>query len=163
MFLDCNVLYEQKKELQKLIKQEEANQDAFIEQLISDVDLSTFNYTIPDLNLKAKATSVSITEDYENFGIDIKIKITRKNSNSLTMPTFYHVEPLDSQSKEKLNGYKTNITKYRDELRGIISEIQDLARKERQVRGKISEKKISEGGMSALLNDSEILSLVQLD
>ena len=48
------------------------------------------------------------------------------------------------------------------ELVEVMNEIKMVSRKERKVRGRISEMKLNESGFSGLLNNGELLKLVEV-
>lgn len=67
------------------------------------------------------------------------------------------IEDADADRYKELMAKKTDLT---DKLNQVQTNLRDVSRKERQVRGALAQKKLSEAGMDDLLNDSGLLALV---
>jgi hypothetical protein len=125
-----------------------------------------------DLGLFTLTTSIddkSFLIDWEKgtirYTIDTKLKsntFTGDNYNTYTSGSFYGQMTIGS----------TSIVEYREamaaksRISAILAEInnslRDVSRKERAIRGKIAEQKLTSMGMTDLLNNPQLLQLVDL-
>jgi hypothetical protein len=171
-------LFAKKKELSAEIKRVKKEITALDKRLIADVDRSEYDITVPVLNLKSKVEDVSIIwkgeEDEDDYSsrkvkvssivISIEIEDKDKDSdgwrNSITKRVKSKISKTDENLHTALLKEQSSLS---SELTEVLGLIKSVSRKERQVRGRISAKKLEASGYEGLLNDSEMLALVQLD
>lgn len=68
--------------------------------------------------------------------------------------------PIDGADVDRYKQLMADKAKMTDQLNQVQTNLRDVSRKERQVRGKLAQMKLAEAGMSDLLNDAGLLALV---
>jgi hypothetical protein len=69
---------------------------------------------------------------------------------------------IDDEYVAKHNEASKRVSDLSAELLEVMGLIKSVSRKERQIRGHISELKLAESGLSGLLNDSAIMKLIEV-
>ena len=154
-------LMDRKKTLSSTLTTMRREQEQLEKSIIDSFDTSIYEVSIPNLQVESKVLSLTIDCDKAHFRIEFNFMGPGKSNTSshYSHRILVDMEPEDIRSIAQLC---ESVQATNDELMQVLSDISDLQRKERQIRGKISERKIAESGMSTLLDDPDILSLVKL-
>jgi uncharacterized protein YPO0396 len=161
-----NSLQDQLKGLNKIIVGlgETAVKDA--KELVESFKLGMINYkngyieistTVNDefkLNWEKQHVTFSITTHSNSF-----VKVNYQSDNSATITSAI---PLSTDLMSAYNNTLTEKQNIMDQLTVINNELRDISRKERQVRGRIAERKFVASGLEDLLSDQELVKLIQL-
>lgn len=83
----------------------------------------------------------------------------RYTSSTINATVFEDLDPTDVEHHAQ---YEALAASLQAQLSDVLDKIKSVARKEREVRGRIALRKIEESGYSSLLDDGELLRLVQL-
>ena len=165
-------LFDKKKELSGKIKVTKKAQTDLTNRLKTSIDTSSYNTTIAVLGLKSKVEDVNVNwgeKDYSNkrtvpsIKVDVEITDTDKTDRYHSSMTKHFTFDIPKVDVDQYNSNKTEIESLSAELTEVMGLIKSVSRKERQVRGRISKKKLESAGYEDLLNDSEMLKLVSLD
>jgi len=156
-----NNLYERKKELTAAIKAGEEQSKEFHASVREKLSGDSFIVALPyDLIATVSEGVFNWKEEQIDFIVEIKPKEPSRYNNSITVKKS---KPLTA----KMLKTHAKLTLELNELRAALSEVlvslKSVARKERQVRGRIAVRKLEDSGYSNLLEDSELAKLVQLD
>ncbi len=171
-------LFAKKKELSSEIKRVKSEVKSLDKRLIGSVDRTEYDIKVPVLNLTSKVDEITIVwkgdEDEDDYRsrkvktssliITLEIKdedsdgdrYDRSMNKRITKKILKTDENIHTTLLSDLNGLSGELTE-------VLSLIKSVSRKERQVRGRISARKLEESGYEGLLNDTEMLKLVQLD
>lgn len=167
-------LFAKKKDLSNEIKSTKKDLADLDKRLLSEVDADQYNIKkIPVLNLSSKVDDITVcwvdpnNRHRKNFKSSIRIEVEVKDldkGNDGYRSTFdKNINlPIAKADVNKHNSMNESIESLNDELVEVMGLIKSVSRKERQVRGRISKKKLEESGFEGLLNDNEMLKLVQL-
>ena len=160
-------LYVKKDDLSSKIKVVKREIETLDKTLISNTSTSQYETSVVSLGLVSKVESVKVIwatehEKTNKINININIKdIDSKSSygNSMTKTVVVEIAQTDVvQHKTLLD----DLQRLNDDLMNVMNEIKSISRKERQIRGKISEMKLEQSGLNELLNNKDMLSLIQL-
>ena len=160
-------LYVKKDDLSSKIKVVKREIETLDKTLISNTSTSQYETSVVSLGLVSKVESVKVIwatehEKLNKINININIKdIDSKSSygNSMTKTIVVEIGQTDVvQHKTLLD----DLQRLNDDLMNVMNEIKSISRKERQIRGKISEMKLEQSGLNELLNNKDMLSLIQL-
>jgi hypothetical protein len=166
-------LYERKKQLQSEIKLAESSLKSVEKAVLREVKGTHWNRAIPEFDLVAKAGDGIVNwadlddgdgKNRVSFTIDINRK-GETNSGSYYRSCLQVVKhkPIPSKFVTDRKGLLKALEPARSELAEVLNNIKAIARKERQVRGKIAMRKLESSGYAPLLDDPELKQLVQLD
>jgi uncharacterized protein YdcH (DUF465 family) len=161
-------LFERKQDLSKQIKSVKTNLTSLDKRLEDSIDQSQYVGEIPHLNIKSFVDSVSVCWDEKGKNIPhVSVNVTIEdadNSSSYRGSISKTITVTTSKEEVKLH---SSLTTEQEDLNGqlleVMGQIKSVSRKERQIRGRISEMKLKESGFDNLLESSEMLSLIQLD
>lgn len=159
-------LYNRKDDLNKQIKQVKQDIEALDKRICGSVNKSIYEVRIAAVRIQTEVTSLTVVWSEKESHISVSLAIRDfkedgtflRNTNSKTLSASIVQNDIDlhwSLMKEK-NGYETDLGE-------VMVAIKNVSRKERQVRGKISEMKLAQSGLSELLNNAELTKLIQLD
>ena len=163
-------LFKKKDELAlriKALKRDLADLDSVLK---GTVNQDQYNITVPLLGLKSKVQGVEIVWKKEKYG--------HQNDN-----TIYIAVGVFDQSSERDYPVFTkqfqvaitasNIAEHKEaselleaangEMIEVMTQIKAVSRKERQIRGRISEMKLEQSGFSELMNNPEMLQLISVE
>jgi hypothetical protein len=157
-------LFNKKDELSgkiKVIKNELKDQQTRLEE---SVNKSHYEVTNDILNISSKVKNVRVDWEKSHINIEVNIKDneTEKGRYADGFSKTFKIKLEDVEvttHKERQN----EIESLNAELMEVMGLIKSVSRKERQIRGKISEMKLKESGLSTLLENDEMLKLVQLN
>lgn len=161
-------LFTEKDRLSAAIKRVKKDMEELAGKLKASVNKSQYETSIAVLNMYSKVDSVDVYWEkqycrepntivvhvglYDN---DVSRKHAEHTKEIVVRISENDVEQHDDLKKE-LEGLNA-------ELIEVMSKIKNVSRKERQIRGKISEMKLEQSGYTGLMENAEMLKLVQLD
>ena len=171
-------LFAKKKELSAEIKRVKSEVKSLDTRLIGSVDRSVYDIKVPVLNITSKVDEVSIVWKGDEDEDDYRSRKIKNSTIIVTLELKDEDSDADRYDRTLSKRIKVKITKTDEnihtallkeqsslsgELAEVMGLIKSVSRKERQVRGRISARKLEESGYEGLLNDNEMLKLVQLD
>ena len=156
-------LHTEKNRLSKLMRETKSE----LKQFIADLELNLrtankkYETKIELLGLESYVNSVSPNWDKGTYVTVIRIKSTDpKDKGDMSRRYIAKLTAKDVKRNKTLN---EEIDVLNKELQTILAKIKDVSRKERQVRGEISRRKLENAGMDSLLGNKEMLKLIQVD
>ena len=137
------------------------------EKIEKSVNKSQYETLVPIFNLHSRVRGISVhwEDSYraKKNTIVVEIGLFARDENG-----DYAIRSKDftfSINKDDVNEHET-LTKELEEVNAelveVMYQIKSVSRKERQIRGKISEMKLEQSGFSELINNPEILKLVEM-
>lgn len=168
-------LHEEKERLSKEVK---ANKKAIVDfdaNLKSTYNQRTGQYETNNdvLGIKSTVTGVSIVTDksqnsyrytdvrFDQFvEIDVEVKSIDTTHDSFNKSFYIPLSNREVQDRKELKNIQDTSTA---DLANILGLIKSVSRKERQIRGKISEMKLKESGLESLLDNPDMIGLIQLN
>ena len=164
-------LFTKKDELSKKIKQLKQQLSNLIEHVKETVDVSSFNCELLVLGLKFEVKELRPDFDDRNYRglknhvlVSIVVSdIVPQHDNCKTSDTIYRNLPIPEEIVNQKTKLDEDIATASNELTEIMTLIASVGRKERQIRGKISEMKLTESGMADLINNQELGQLIMLN
>ncbi len=153
----------------RLLKKQLSDLD---KDILRAVNLDQFNISIPVLNMTGKVDkngpSVNWTGSYnyaaKSIGVCIIMEMTQEGGGNREHQAnhYYHNIPISEEDVKRKEKIDADIANLSTELVEVMNQIKSVGRKERQIRGKISELKLAESGHLELLNNPELLKLTSL-
>jgi len=133
-------------------------------RLIASVNKEDYNNTISSLNITTSVEEVGVSwgKKENSINVDIEVKDndkTNRYSHSFTKTVKLNILDGDIKKHSDLDDSLENL---KTELAEVMGLIKAVSRKERQVRGRISEMKLAESGFAGLLDSPELTKLVEL-
>lgn len=161
-------LFAKKEELSKRIKSVKGNMADLVKELEESIDQSKYATEIPMLGLTTKVSSVTVKFDgtYNSKKPIVEVSVgVYDNSSDRDYPSFSKTFMFDivKDTVDLNNSLKIELETLSAELMEVMGQIKSVSRKERQIRGKISEMKLEQSGFADLLSNPEMLQLVQLN
>lgn len=163
-------LFAKKDELSKKIKQLKAELVALVKSVELSVNKDQYTTTISLFGLSSKVTGVEIVWNETNYRIKEKNVITVTvglfdNSSDRDYPAFSKTftTKLSKQDVDRHTELENDLESVNGELMEVMSLIKSVSRKERQIRGRISEMKLEQSGFSDLINNPEMVKLIQIN
>jgi hypothetical protein len=162
-------LFEKKASLSKRIKDVKKSLADLNKELINSVNRQQYHQQVTLLNMEIRVKDVDViwAIDYPNlsntnsirvnlglFALDGHAQYSRADNEIF--------EPLSSVTVETHDNLSRELSQLNDDLMEVLTLIKSVSRKERQIRGKISEMKLEQSGFADLMNNTEILQLVQV-
>jgi NTP pyrophosphatase (non-canonical NTP hydrolase) len=160
-------LFDKKDQLSGKIKQAKAALKGLDASLVSSINRSDYEMTNSVIGIVSKVEDVLISwkngrVKVSTIGINVDIKSTDKSDDyrsSMSKTVHVLITKQDEDEYETLTSELSSLT---EELTEVMQLVKSVSRKERQVRGEISKRKLQESGLSSLLEDDSMLALVQL-
>lgn len=157
-----NNLYDRKKELTGSINAVELQVTALHAAVRQKVTSDSFVAVLPyDLMVEIDEGVVNWKEKRVDFGIKISLK-SGGNRYGNTID-FKKNKPIPAALINTNTKLVLELSELRAALTEVLVSLKSVARKERQVRGRIAVRKLEDSGYANLLDDSELALLVQLD
>lgn len=158
-----NNLYSRKSALSKDIRkleQESANNQ---EKLLKTVTGEEYKgETLPfGLSYTVSSGAVDWKEKQIKFAIEVKEKGANSRWSSTISVSMYKKIP--AAFIKEHNRINDELAVLRAELSEVLMSLKTVARKERQVRGRIAIRKLEDSGYADLMKDAELIKLVQID
>lgn len=163
-------LFTRKKELSAELTRAQAERKELVESVKARVVPEEYNQSLP-LGLVAEA-SKDVTLDFEKGRAALTLVVRVKglaterdpynygrNSNTISIVQHEDLRKADIAAYEQITKL---IDATEKDLVEVLDKIKSVARKEREVRGKIAMRKIEESGYAPLIEDPQLLELVQL-
>ena len=160
-------LMAKKAELSAVVKQTKLDLSNMEKDLIASIDKSVYEGSMPTLGIKAVVGEVKVywEKGYYNpagaIGVSIELQDTTI-TNDKTLTSVNRYVNIDASVIADRKNLQDKLTEKNDELLGVMDQLKAVSRKERQIRGRIAEMKLENSGLSALVNEPELLKLVQM-
>ena len=167
-------LFARRTQLQKDLKQAKLEIDDHIKTVIESVDQEQYGVDIPILGIKFRVSEINVvfTPNADNYNergykneIVLKIGLIEKGSargeehNAWIKTLKTPLDKIDIDQHARLMLAKAALE---SELLEVNSLIKNVNVKERQIKGRIAEQKLTQAGFGDLLNDESMLQLIQL-
>ena len=156
-----NGLYEKKDSLSKQIKKVNMEIDGLEKEVKGGIVNGDYECEIPILGIKSKVKKKEVERGKKRICVKVEVTDDVKGYGGIdTSKNIYVNLDLDD-----VMSYKEMIKKrdgLKDELTEVMVDIKGISRKERQIRGKISEMKLKDSGFEGLLNDMDMLKLIEI-
>jgi hypothetical protein len=94
--------------------------------------------------------------------IAVAIKVSDTNGEVKHLATICRTVAISDADMATHKDLTDKLEAFNVELVEVMNLIKQVGRKERQIRGRISEMKLQQSGMSELVNNPELIKLVQL-
>lgn len=161
-------LFAKKDSLQAKIRVAKAALTDLDKMLIGSVDKSTYHVEVPQLGFTFKAGEVSVNwgEGYrkEKNSIVVELKMFDKSDKDshgvYTKHMFVPISQVDIDERQRLN---SEVEQSTTELTEVMGLIKSVSRKERQIKGKISEMKMEQAGFRDVMDNPDLQKLIQLN
>ena len=152
-------LHSEKARLQKDVKLAKSTLNKFETALEKSIEKANVQYVRKDKILGLSSSIKSVSIDYSKNVAKINVSIKYKDGGYGTIDKQFddNIKVTDAKTHTKM---VHEIETAGAELRLIMDQIRDVSRKERQIRGALSKKKLSEAGMDELLNDQSLQKLI---
>lgn len=159
-----NNLFARKKEISESIRAIERDVDANTNAVKAEVTGDEWVHKSLPLDL---STTVKLKDvDFEDKEVTFSVEVKGPNSG-----TGYYRNTINLTKTKKIPAkYVTRnkklidqLNELRAELGDVLTNLKTIARKERQVRGKIAIRKLEDAGYASLMADPELIALVQLE
>jgi prefoldin subunit 5 len=161
-------LFAKKDELSKKIKtvkQELADLD---KRLIKSVNQDQYVTTIALFELKSKVMDVSVVwkneygDKKDNNKVIVNVGLFSKEDK--TYPDFSKkfTTKISQEAIEIHSNLESEVESLNSELLEVMTMIKSVSRKERQIRGRISEMKLEQSGFADLMNNPEMVKLIEI-
>ena len=160
-------LFEKKALLSDRVTKLKAQLKGIDRQVTQPIIVDVYNHSVPGLDVEFKFNKMEVTWDktYRNDYVSntIVVSIDLVNcSTGKSLHTITKVLAIPSAFVTLKDELEKDIEKVSAELLSVMTDIKSVSRKERQIRGKLSEMKLAESGFSELLGNPELLKLVQV-
>jgi hypothetical protein len=162
-------LFEKKASLSKRIKDVKKSLADLNKELINSVNRQQYHQQVTLLNMEIRVKDVDViwAIDYPNLSntnsIRVNLGLFALNDHTRYSQVGNEIyEPLSSVTVETHDNLSHELSQLNDDLMEVLTLIKSVSRKERQIRGKISEMKLEQSGFADLMNNTEILQLVQV-
>lgn len=161
-------LFAKKDALSASIRAQKFHLAAIDENLIKSVDAKDYSAVVLNLGLTFSMGDVTVCWDgnyntpKNTLVVEIEMFDQSNKRNTVSYTKYHHID-INSALIADRKETKDQLEQLNADLLEVMSLIKTVSRKERQIRGRISEMKLAESGLSELINNSEILQLVKID
>jgi len=161
-------LFKKKDELSKKIKAAIQEMTDLVKRLVDNVNRSDYEGSIASLGISTKVVAIEVHFDgYDGDKralIVVAVEVKDEDSKRSYGDSFtkYFRLPISQVDVDFNTELKTELEQLNAELVETMGEIKSVSRKERQVRGKISEMKLEQSGLAELAQNTEILKLIEV-
>lgn len=156
-------LYTRKKKLTTAIKTIEAQITDLTDAVCKEITGDSFKEPMP------YGLVITISEgspSWEDKQVNFSIKIVPPQDGShhyRNSIEFTKNKPIPKAALKSYKAWEKELKALRDDFTEVLVSLKSVARKERQVRGRIAVRKLEDSGYASLMQDSELVKLVQLD
>lgn len=137
--------------------------------LTDSINPDNYIATVPSLGFVFKMKDVTIYWDggFNTAKNTIRVDVGMYDMNGENKHHCVYTKtitvPIEADAIADRQLFKAELERLCDELAEVIGLIKSVSRKERQIRGRISEAKLAQSGMSDLLNDVQLIQLITVD
>lgn len=160
-------LFAKKDELSAEIRTLKQELSDFDKTIIESVDPSEYDVKVPNLGFTFKMGEVDVRweknwqGEANTYTINVELyDASAKRDGAVFTKSI--VKPILPKIVKQREEVKKALESKNAELMEVMGQIKSVSRKERQIRGRISEMKLAESGFSGLLDNPEILKLVEI-
>ena len=160
-------LFTKKDDISSKIKQLKSELSTLDKTVLGEVDSKQYNIKhIPILDINSRVEKVEIewshtSYHYKKPHCSVVVELCKGKTANRISHNEYFVD-IPSKHLATHTKVKSEIESHTQELLGVMSDIKSVSRKERQVRGKISEMKLKESGFDNLLEHPDMLELIKV-
>jgi hypothetical protein len=159
-------LFAQKDALSANIKATKRALEDLDNTLIASIDKTKYDVVVPTLGFFFHAGNVVIAWKNSYSGVKNTITVEVKmfcspDANARSVFSNGVSVPIPAESITVKENLDRELEQYNAELLEVLAQIKAVGRKERQIRGRISEMKLEQAGCEALLNNADLLRLVE--
>ncbi len=135
--------------------------------IIKTVNVDSYRHIVPGLNMyfEHRSTEVNWTQIYGDNKINtikVNVGLYDGDNNNRNVHTQVKVLPIPEHFIKLKKELQSQVDALSAELVSVLNDIKSVSRKERQIRGKLSEMKLAESGYSDLLINPELVKLIQV-
>lgn len=161
-------LHAKREELSKKVKDVKSAIEMLETKLIGSVDVSEYtNVRVPMFGVIGKASKPSVNwEDGYNTKkntITVEVGLQSEDDSGAYMSfrknLTFPIPQADVDDRANLVAERDQLSA---ELADVLIQIKSVSRKERQIRGRISEMKMEQAGFSDLINNPDMLKLIEV-
>jgi hypothetical protein len=163
-------LFAKKDELSKKIKGLKSSLADLTKWLEGSVNKDQYTTTMFPLGISSRVTGIEIiwTDTSYNYKEKNTINVVVgvfDNSSDSKYPSFSKTftTKISKQDIDHHTELENDLESVNGELMEVMSLIKSVSRKERQIRGRISEMKLEQSGFSDLINNPEMVKLIQIN
>lgn len=156
-------LFVKKDDLSKKVKETKKELSDLDKRLESSINRAEYTHSIPTLGISAKVKDVSVGWRDEVIKVCVEVTDDDKNGGYYSSLSKDIEVPINKEDKKEHSSLSDKLDEINSELVEVLALIKSVGRKERQIRGKISEIKLQESGLSELVDNKELISLIKLD
>jgi len=160
-------LFEKKGELSERINQLKLQQTKLDKDVRQSVDLSVYHQDVPAMGMAFQAEVGTINWNQTNANIlhnvRVSVKLVDVTNNDSHVWSRYVYLPISEEHISEWKKVSEETAKLNEELAGVLIEIKSVGRKERQIRGRISEMKLAECGYTDLLTNPDLVKLISVE
>ena len=155
-------LFDRKEDLSKKVKETRSELSGLNKKVKNSINKSEYTLSLPFIKVSSKVNEIKVDWEDEKIKIELVVSDDEKNGyNSVLFKTIeVSIDKLDMKEHVSLSDKLTDLNGQLTEVLGLIKSV---GRKERQIRGRISEMKLKESGLADLVNNEDLISLVKLD
>lgn len=156
-------LYDRKSELSKIIsgiKQEIAANEKAARLSVSFADYE--GLTIPKLDV-VSTVGESRTLNWEAKTVGAEVSLKSKQNDHRNLMSKHVYKPIKKSFVNTQIQLNNDLSDRSDELSLTVQAITDMSRKERQIKGRISEMHLKEQGLEKFINSPEMAKLIKID
>lgn len=157
-------LHAKRENLAKQIKVTKQQQQDLTDRLEASVDKSQYEMKNTVLGIEAQVEGVDVELGLKENRIVVRVEISdtdSKRSYGDSFDKFFYL-PISAEDVQLYNDLKNELTQLQADLLQVMTEIKSVSRKERQVRGRISEMKLEQSGLTELLSNPSMLQLIEV-
>lgn len=134
-------------------------------KVVNGVDKSKYEADLPQLGLKVRVDHVHARWEghYRCKAGNVEIEITAsfvdgtEYRQTMSKSEIIPIHPVDLEERAALN---ERLSALNADLLDVMTQIKQISRKERQIRGRIAEMKLEQAGQSDLLNHPDLVKLI---
>lgn len=160
-------LFAKKDEVAARIRETKSAMKAIEDALVRSVIATEYEADVPNLGIKFRLGAVSvlweggynIPKNTLQINVDMFDSDYNKTASRITKTIN---QPILADKVEAFQYLKGQLESANAEMLEVMGLIKSVSRKERQIRGRISEMKLAQSGFNELLTNPEMLKLVEL-
>lgn len=159
-------LFAKKDELSAKIKAAKKAVEDHESLVIGSVDRSKYSAKVESLGLTFKCTDVSVnwksTDGYHSEKAGIKVFIGMNDGRERDAYSKTITLPLSAEAIKERAELTKAVASLESELLETMTQIKAVSRKERELRGRISEMKLQQAGFAELINNPDLQKLIAI-
>lgn len=139
--------------------------------IVASVDRDQYNHSVHALGVKFRVQDVAVVWNRDNYGDKIKNKIVvtiglrdlnSKRDEEYNDWTKQIKTPMDVVDIEMHSSLETSLETANTKLLDVLQKLKNVSMKERELRGRMAEMKMTQAGYGELVNDEAMMSLIAI-